>query len=347
MSFDFKLDTICTHQILLERIIPDASGYVRPISPLRNSNVAMWVNGVEVPRSGLSSPVSIISTVTGYVTITNTTNRLEITVDSFPQDIVITPGRVSIQQLSEDIGSKIQNAIVSVSNGHLVISSQYPMFLHNGSAHAVIGIPRNRYYYPKQLYSPWSVVADPNAIKLNAIKFSQVLHANDDVIEISYVTSADFCRRCRGMLVENDFIYSPLGEKVPISDEDLLLQEVSKAVLTIRGSNRFQPWYGTSIVDITKSKFFDFMKSQIIREVNNVAKNLRDIKVKQAQLQIVTPGEFPDIVQCTKVENDPNDSTILNIAIDIQSKRGGQKRINQLISLSSSYIETSGLIRRG
>jgi len=345
MSFDFRLDSVCPHQVIFEELELKDSEYLQPISPLASSNLHLYINGMEIPGDGLYSRASLIFNKTGFSSIILGLNdTIELAVDSMSeQSIVLESGNLTIEQIVYDLQKKIPSVSVELSNGYLKMTSKTFGFgsklkLGSGTAHTVLGIPTNRVYAGKQLYPGWFVVDDPTKVDLRRILFGYPLKSLDDIIEMSYFTSAPYCRRCHGLKIENDFRYDTLGRKVVIRDEDLLYQEVHKILMTIKSSNIFHIWYGTRMSSLVGSNLIGFMKSQILSEISDALDNIRDIKIQQARLQEVTPGEFPERLSVSNFSSPENDPTILNLELEVMSRRGTRVKINQLIRLPDSTL---------
>jgi hypothetical protein len=82
-----------------------------------------------------------------------------------------------------------------------------------------------------------------------------------------------------------------------------------------------------------------------------VLRKWKDIKMQQATIQEVTPGEFPQSLNITKLSENEMDPTILDLVVEIMSRRGSPVKIHNLIKYKDSSNPTTllpqGFIRRG
>jgi len=357
MSYDFRLDAICPHQVVFEELGLVDYQYLHPISPISTSKVKVFVNEMEVPKEGLHSRAHSFFTHTGFSSIVSGTNDvIKLAVDSgSEQTIILESGVLTIEQIAQDLKNKVSNVDIEVSKGYLSITSKTygsgsKLIWGDGTAHSTLGVPVDRIYTGKELYPGWDLVVDENSVGLRMVSFNSPFMSSDNIIEMTYFTSSQYCRRCQGLKIENDFRFDTLGRKIKVRDENLLQQEINKILLTIKKSNLFHPWYGTRLSSLPGSKYIDFIKSEILSEVKSALDNMRDIKLQQARLQEVTPGEFPESLSVTKFSQPDNDPTILDLEIDVLSRQGRKVTINQLIRLPKPEVINQlpqGFSRRG
>lgn len=357
MSYDFRLDAVCPHQVVFEELALVNYEYLYPVSPVASSRVRVFVNENEVSQDGFYSKAHTFFSNLGTFTITSGVNDvLALSVDAnTEQTITLNSGVLTAQQIVKDLSDKISNVDVALKNGYISISSRSfgdnsRLTWGNGTAHITLGAPVNKIYNGNLIYPGWGLVTDSNSIGGRKIAFRKPFKSSDDIIEVSYFTSAQYCRRCMGLKLENDFRYDTLGKKIRVEEENLMLQEVNKILLTLKKSNLFHTWYGTRLSSLSGTKYLDFVRGEILSEVRDALASLRDIKVQQATLQKVTTGEFPEVLSVLKLEQSEDDPTILNLEIEVMSRRGRPMTINQLIKISNIDATSNlsqGFIRRG
>jgi phage baseplate assembly protein W len=302
MSFDFRLEAVCPHQVVLEEQVVSDYLVIRPTSALASSNAVVYVNGAVVPPAGLGSSAFTNFAATGPFLIYRDVNDfVEVSIDNAPFQLIrLNSGTVTASQVAKDLDGATLKA--QVVNGHIQVASRLTgptssLFFGSGTAHTLLGIASERVYVGKTLYPGWGVVVDPaSATRERMIQFNSPLMCGDDIVEVSYFTNAAVCRRCLGLKIENDFRYDTMGNKQEVSEEDLMSQEIWKMILTLKGSNVFHNWYGTLVGKKPGGKFIDLFKSQIVAEVSGALRKWKDIKLQQASIQEVTPGEFPHLI---------------------------------------------------
>jgi phage baseplate assembly protein W len=129
------------------------------------------------------------------------------------------------------------------------------------------------------------LVRDPTAVDKTTrmIQFRRIRKATDEIYEVTYYTRSTECRRCHGLKIENDFQYDSNGNLILVKNEEKLVQDIRKIVLTSLGSNPFHTWYGTSIPDLIGSKITNagIVRSKIEGDIRTALNRYDDIQRKQ------------------------------------------------------------------
>jgi len=119
---------------------------------------------------------------------------------------------------------------------------------------------------------------------------------------------------------------------------DLLVQEVEKIVFTIRGSNIFYSWYGTTLSDLVGQKIVgsgQLVESQLVTEIALTLDRYRDVKIQQSKLQPVTDQEFLMRIKNIEVRQDDVDSTIFRIRVDLQNRSDQVDQIQKTLIINN------------
>jgi hypothetical protein len=339
VSYDRKLDQICPHLVVEESLFVGSDRVtVRPQRPISAFNsVRVRLNGeTEVPSSGVDLPALAKGSKPGPFTISSTTNTLIVQVgNEAPQTVQIPVGKnLTPQQVSRLLNDRLRGAFTTVSKKHVCLNSvvkgpEGTLFIHTGSSLApVLGFPVNRQWKGRSLVPGWSLVQDPNTLSdrpSRLIVFDRPLLGSLDYVEIDYATIQQECRRCGGIGIEYDWRDGRTGGGVAVIDESLLIQEVLKIVYTVRGSNPFHAWYGTSIIDSIGKKHRSILKNMIVAEINEAIRRWQDIKKQQESGrtgQEVTDKEFPFRLVGVNVQEDSSDPTVLAVTVTIQNRSG-------------------------
>ena len=269
MSYDRQIDQICPHRVVEESLFLDASATVaKPLRPISNANsVEVRLNGaISVPSHGVYSSATSWGTKPGPYTITPGVNdQLRIRVNNGPEQVVTIPGgvKISADQIATMLTAGVKGVQFYVQERRIAFRSdlQGPdatVFIPVSATLApVLGIPTPRHWRGKVITPGWSLVNDPftlNDRPTRLVVFDQSLKGFGDFVELNYVTLQQECRRCGGSGIENDWVYGSRGEVIQVVDEALLIQEIQKIMFTVRGTNSFHNWYGTSILDSVGQK---------------------------------------------------------------------------------------------
>jgi len=168
-----------------------------------------------------------------------------------------------------------------------------------------------------------------NAVKL---LFDKPLRQIDAAIEMSFTTTAQNCRRCHGIQIEDDPKLDTLGKFLTIENSLKALQDSSKWVRTVQRSNIFHEYIGTRIETLigTKNFNFQFLRAQLAREVFQTLSNLIDLQKQQSDIQVTTPEELIERVDDVIVDVALDDPTIILIFYTLITQAGDEIR-NELL----------------
>jgi hypothetical protein len=361
MSYDRQIDQVCPHTVKEEAVFVGSDRQtIRPIKPV-SSGVGLTVrlnSQVDVPSFGVSLPATITSQAGPFVIPSGCV--LEVSLDqgstrSFP----IPSGRQSATTLARALGRQTNLLVFSDDKSRLTItttsveSSASVYFTAGSSLNPIVGIPSPREYRGVDLYPPWSLVYDPSTLSdrpTRLIVFDRPLRSASDYAEISYTTLRQDCRRCGGAGVENDWRYGTTGEVVQVRDEALLIQELQKLFVTVRGSNRFHPQYGTGLIESVGKKLVlqGFAQNLIVNDLYESFSRWQEIKRKQEEQvgQEVTDAEFPFRLLRATVAQNQDDPTVINVSLTIQSRSRKTLQIERGLKVPASIKDfQAGVIR--
>jgi phage baseplate assembly protein W len=94
-------------------------------------------------------------------------------------------------------------------------------------------------------------------------------------------------------IVGNDLALNPDGSVQTVRDNEKLKQDILKAILTARGSNRFHQWYGSVISERLIGQVLDAnqLDAEAQVAVQETLSTLASLQTAQARVQYVSPGE--------------------------------------------------------
>lgn len=350
MSFDRKLDKVCTHYVLEEPLyLSDDQVTVRPLRPIASaSSVAVQVNGVTtVPSHGVHVPALATGSKIGPFNITSANNQLILQVDGgATQTLTVPTGtRVTTRQLVASLNSGAQGVYFSATSSNRVqieakssgIGSVLSLQSGGSTLATTIGLSTNRVWRGKTPYPGWSLIQDPNTLSdrpTRLLVFDTPIKGFRTFVELDYATIREECRRCGGLGVENDWTYTVEGEVTEVRDFNLLLQEVQKVCFTVRGSNVFHSWYGTNIIETIGKKLTasGIVQNFIVSDLYEAFRRWQGIKRQQEEtIQTVSDGEYPFKLIGVNLEPSDQDPTIVFVTVNMQSRAS-----NKIIPVTKS-----------
>jgi hypothetical protein len=191
----------------------------------------------------------------------------------------------------------------------------------------LLGVPTPREFRGQTSIPGWTLVRDLKSLAdrpTRLIIFDEPLRSFGDFVEISYTTVKQDCRRCGGIGVENDWRYGQTGEVAQVRDEALLIQELQKNFLTIRGSNSFHPFYGSTLIEAIGKKIVSggLMQSLLETDIYQTFKAWNDIKRGQEEKvgQYVSDSEFPYRMLGVNIVPSKQDVTVVFLRVTVQNR---------------------------
>lgn len=162
----------------------------------------------------------------------------------------------------------------------------------------------------------------------------------DDFYEVSYSVLSNLCPKCTGQKINNDISYNNLGLVNTVQNEEKLLQEVKKGLLTTIGSNPFHIWYGTNINKLIGSKIYnvDSLRAYLVQEVNVLLEKYLDIQIKQGQYQVVTDRESYYQTLLVDLVPDENEPTYWTLNVIFQNRTGADLAFEKRVEVPSAGV---------
>lgn len=353
MSYDFALEKPCSHQVLFETVTLDSvyQQTVRFQRPPFSQNITLYVNGAQVPQSGLYSVASLPFSNGGpYRIVSGQNDLLYFAINqNTPIFIPLNPGpTVSTSDLARDLGGKLPNLSVTVVNNRVVISTPAPVngraFLFPDprwtdrtsslpttarilGAYQSLGIIPGRVASGYKLFPSWSLIRDPTSFvdSDRVIQFSEPLRNAVPIVQANYQTTAGQCRRCFGIRIEFD--YNVLnGTYETVQNTDLLAQEFDKYLFTKIQSHWKWPWLGSNLINRIGGKgstASSNVSALISMDVSQAFSTYQNIKTRQDSsfpFQQVTDAEFPATLTNVSVQSINGDPTSFFVTADIISR---------------------------
>lgn len=375
MSYDFATMKICPHQVAFERSDLDQirKTTVKFPRPPSNSNVSVYVDRVKVPSSGLYSYAELPFSLAEPYRIRRGVNDLLYLSESFepPRFVQLTPGpNVRAKDMALDLQRQIPNLVVEVRGRRVVIrshqrtagtafqfhdprwtdkTSSLPTTARVLGAYRAVGIVPGRAATGRLLYPGWRVDRDVSSplVEDRVLIFDRAIPNADPLVELSYVTTARYCRRCHGTQIEFDYSVKDSTYEV-VRDTDLLAQEFDKFLITRIGSHWKWNWLGSGLVDKIGGKGTNGVvnvNALIAVDVSQSFSTYQNIKQQQDTRfpqQKVTDAEYPLNLASVDVQPIPEDPTIAIVVATIVSRSRVPVELKRVIGNPSPFDLTAG-----
>jgi len=188
--------------------------------------------------------------------------------------------------------------------------------------------------------SIYDIIDDPTAEAVNPpkmISFKRNWLSPTDTFEVSYNTFSFTCPKCVGGGVIHDISYSNIGSLSLNRNENLLLQNIEKFVVTEINSNPFYSYIGTNLVGLLGEKIYDmgYIRTRITQEIMTSLDRFKDLQSKYASTgRPMTAGETLDAVKSVTVTSDEKDPTILRVSVEATALSGKSLTYVQLLKIS-------------
>lgn len=359
MSYDRALDQVCPHQVVEEALFFRDRQVVRPLRPIAASvSVKVRLNRLlEVPSEGVHTPATTAGGKSGpFDIVLGNNDTLVIQVGAEPiQTLRLPYGKgLSADVVVRTLNNSVRGAYFETSPKQRIVVKTSAMgpnatlkIFNTSTALQVLGISAyNRVWRGKTIAPGWSIVSDPNTLTgrpHRLIVFDQPLKGLDDFVEVDYTTILQECRRCGGVGLENDWRYSK-GTLVTIRNEDLLNQEFTKMVYTIKKSNPFHLWYGTGIINAIGQKInaSGITQNMIVSDIHEAFRQWQDIKRQQEEKlnQAVSDEEYPFRLLSVNLTQNDQDPTIFNVSTTIQNRSSRPVTIERRVKVPDSRTST-------
>ena len=341
MSYDRQIDQVCEHRVVEEALYVDPDRQtIRPVRPIAAiDSVRVRVNGsMMVPSQGLYAPGRVVGSRDDTFTITSGSNDkllLQVGVGAV-QTLTLPAGMyLTAKQVADLLNLQARGVLFEGHGRRLALrtideGAGATAVLKTGSTFAAtVGLGINRVWRGRTLNPGWTLVNDPNTLNdrpTRWIVFDAPLKSSTDFAEITYTTVREECRRCGGLGTEHDWRYTITGDVVEVRDEALLLQETLKIMYTVLGSNPFNTWYGTTLINMIGSKVIlaEVVQNTIVSNVQTAFNRWQSIKKRQEQDvgQEVSDREFPYRLMSVSAQQSSQDQTVFWVFVTVQNRSG-------------------------
>lgn len=248
--------------------------------------------------------------------------------------------------------------LVGSSNGHLTFTNTTAVgpdavVRIGGTAAGSLGFAEDQQQVAvgTMLFPPWGIYDRPIENKIDATsvsrypKFSYPVKTNP-VFKVTYSVPPNRCLRCRGSYIENDIRFDPTGQTIMIQDENLLYQAALKIILTDRGSNPYNPWYGTQLRSRIGSKVLAGVAAVISEDVRQALSRFQNLQEAQAKYQSISYKERLYAVLAVNVKTHSQDNTTFLVEVIVQNASGEAVNLTTIFTVPSvvALMGSNGLM---
>lgn len=190
----------------------------------------------------------------------------------------------------------------------------------------------------------WRIEPDEFSVYPNRkskIVFNLAVGSYYDYFELSYTVGSEFCRKCYGFGMLFDHAVDRNGKFLKIQNEDKLIQQITKWLITLRGSNPFFKFIGTNLPEsiFEAIRIPGLFQQLTYSEVTRSLEKLKNIHSKQVLVQQMTLREILATVNSVTIEGDPYDPRVYTISVVATTAAGDAVQVNRelLVGENSSF----------
>jgi hypothetical protein len=124
-------------------------------------------------------------------------------------------------------------------------------------------------------------------------------------------------------LINNNLAINPDGSLQTVRDNQKLIQDVAKIILTALGSHKIFRWYGSSLKNsligeiLTESE----INVEVNKSIQDSLNNLIALQQSQSRVQYVSAGEIIAAINDISVLRDPDDPRKYDISVYILTRQ--------------------------
>lgn len=319
MSTDLQIAYACPHYIRYERVALQNGIYILPASPINGIGlVEVRRDGVVLDPQGNTKEAVLNTPNVSPFRVKSNSNTLTIKTTEGYENTITLPSKIYNSQSLITLLQPMLGSIVirEVSNKSLIFTDDrlgigYTL---SGSLLKALGFDKQKQVIKTKKTTPaWGLTQRLNGYDL---KFEKTLDP-EGLLEISYTTEKEYCRRCGSTGVENDLRWDEFGELQQIGNTDLLYQNVAKILLTEIGSNPYHAWYGSNANQLIGQKNNAAVGVSLRLSVQQALDKFQRVQQGLKRVQDITPEERLISVQSVDVTqlNDNATAVLCNVVV--------------------------------
>lgn len=340
MSIDVQVAHACPHHIRYELVSVLGEREIISISPISGMGlISLTSDGVEIPPEGLRAEGLIIFPKSAPYVVRAGQDTINISTSDGQQKTVTLSSKIYSQgEMVNALKGKLPEGMsVSAKGKNVSLSGNgyFDSISLSGSGLKPLGFKSPKVVVKaKVLFPSWKLVkiAGSTGYKIQLSKNV----STESVLKLSYTTQKSYCRRCQGTGVENDIRFNDEGGVQMIGGYDLLYQRIAKALLTVRGSNPYHSFYGSTALSLIGQKVVSGARISLEDSVRDALDRLISIDRQQAAAQDMTPEERLLRVRSVSVSTIGNDETSFLVRVEVDSFSSRKVDVNVVFAVPGS-----------
>lgn len=320
MSKDAQISHACPHYLRFERVSAAGGREILTESPISGSGLLdLRRDGISLPPSGLNRPAEVVFPTSAPYRVREGDNTLTVLSGGVSGNISIPSGIYTASKLvallNKSLPAPLRAEEYFTSVKITDDGRDYPFTL-SGTALSRLGFTSTTMRVRgRKLTPPWRLSKIVGGEGYRVLLDSPI--NPEGLLDISYTTTKPLCRRCGGTGVENDLRFSVVGDIAFIEDHNLLYQSVAKILLTVKGSNPFHNWYGSTASGFVGQKSNAGIRQAIKDSVRDALDRFQRAQQVQAGVQQLSLKE--QLRRVLSVEVTEIDPTAYLCSVSVQS----------------------------
>ena len=319
MSFDLQIAYACPHYIRYERVALQNGIYIIPSSPINGIGlVEVRRDGVVLEPQGNTREALLKTPNVSPFRVKSNSNTLTIKTTEGYENTITVPSKIyKAQSLITLLQPMLGSITLKEDSRKSLVFTDDRLgvgYTLSGSLLKALGFDKQKQVVKTKKTTPsWGLVQRLNGYDL---KFEKTLEP-EGLLEISYTTEKEYCRRCGSTGVENDLRWDEFGELQSIGGTDLLYQNVAKTLLTELGSNPYHAWYGSNANRLIGQKNNAAIGVSLRLSVQQALDKFQKVQQDLKRVQDITPEERLISVQSVDVAqlNDNATAVLCNVVV--------------------------------
>lgn len=120
-------------------------------------------------------------------------------------------------------------------------------------------------------------------------------------------------------LENGDFVLNSDGDLATVFDNDKLIQDLLKLLMTPINGNKMFPWYGSDVSSFLVGSNYNigFNKDVAIEHIRTALENVKILQQEQAKSQYVSPAETIAAVKDIYINTNATDQRVIEVKVTV------------------------------
>lgn len=330
MSYDVQLAWPCPHLIVEEPVQIEGDRVTLPVTmPISSTQTVQILANDElsIPSTGLQSHAQLFSGRPGPYDMAVGSDTLTVETSGGSWTLALGVPRAT-RYTAAELVLKFHRLLtpqdpifIEAVNEHLVFTDTNRVGIRSyvkvsGTGQTAFGFADGWSVRGQHLYPAWALIPVDGFGRRP--QFTSWIRTNPQW-KVTYTTTANRCKRCQGIQVENDCRFGVDGDVILVDGEDLLYQAALKILLTEKGSNPYHREYGASLMSRIGTKATAGVVAALSEEVRSALSKLQTLQRDQARYQTVSSEERLYAITGMSVQPHVSDPTTYQIQVGLQN----------------------------